>query len=224
MKKLLKHPATQALVARLVAGYCALALRTTRWTLDGADLVDVHIKGAPAVVVFWHENLPMLPVVPRLLRRVPGHRPLPVHALVSQHRDGRLIGYVLRTFRIEPVFGSSSRGGAASMRSMLNLLSSGRHVAITPDGPRGPRHKADAGLAQLAAVAGVPVVPCAAWTSLRITLGSWDRMRIPLPFGRGVLAFGAPIVVPRDGWRDAVPGLEAAMNQALERAEMLCRG
>ena len=222
MKKLLRHPTTQAILARLLGWYMALALRTTRWTLDGVDNIAPHAKGAPAVFAFWHEHLPMMPALVMLASKLPGYRFKPMHGLVSRHRDGRFIGDAVRRFGITVVYGSSSRGGATGLRNLLKLLTNGDHIGITPDGPRGPRREADAGVAQLAALAGVPVVPCAARTSRRRVLKSWDRMSVPLPFGRGVVVCGAPIAVSRDAWRDAVPTIVAALNQAADRADRLC--
>jgi hypothetical protein len=74
----------------------------------------------------------------------------------------------------------------------------------------------------LAALAGVPILPCAAQTSRRIVLRTWDRMALPLPFGRGVVVCGPAITVTRDSWRDALPTITAAMNQAADRADLLC--
>lgn len=212
------------MLARMLGWYLTLALRTTRWTLDGAKNLAPHAAGAPVVVAFWHEHLPLMPTLTILAPRLPGYRAVPIHALVSLHRDGRFIGEVVRRFGIAPVLGSSSRGGASGLRNMLRLLEKGEMIGITPDGPRGPRREADAGVAQLAALAGVPVLPCAARTTHRIVLGTWDRMAVPLPFGRGVMVCGAAIPVPRDGWREAVAGITGALNQASDRADQLCRG
>ena len=49
-------------------------------------------------------------------------------------------------------------------------------------------------------------------------------MALPLPFGRGVVVCGPAITVPRDGWRDALPAITTAMNQAADRADLLCAG
>jgi lysophospholipid acyltransferase (LPLAT)-like uncharacterized protein len=77
-------------------------------------------------------------------------------------------------------------------------------------------------VAQLAALAGVPVVPCAARTSRRIVLNTWDRMPVPMPFGRGVMVCGPAITVPHGGWREALPAIAAGLEQVTERAEQLC--
>jgi lysophospholipid acyltransferase (LPLAT)-like uncharacterized protein len=77
-------------------------------------------------------------------------------------------------------------------------------------------------VAQLAALSGVPVLPCAARTSWRIQLNTWDRMPVPLPFGRGVMVCGPAIRVARTGWKDAVPVIADALTQVADRAERLC--
>jgi lysophospholipid acyltransferase (LPLAT)-like uncharacterized protein len=49
--------------------------------------------------------------------------------------------------------------------------------------------------------------------------GSWDRMRFPLPFARGVAVMGAPIAVPRDGADTALPAIAAALTEACAQAD-----
>lgn len=224
MKSLLRSRPVQSLLPWLFGRYLWLILHTNRWTLDGAENFTPHAAGSPAVFSFWHEHLPLMPALAMLARRLPAYRAMPIHTLVSKHRDGQVIGAVVRQFGIEPVLGSSSRGGASGLRQLLRLLSRGAMVGITPDGPQGPRREAAQGVAQLAALAEVPILPCAARTTRRIRLNTWDHMALPLPFGRGVVVCGPTIMVPRDAWRDALPAITAAMNQAADRADQLCMG
>src|SRR5277367_6455661 len=107
IKRLLRHKAVLGLAAALLGHYLAFALRTTRWTLHGAEHVGPHIAGKPAIVAFWHERLPLMPALWRLARG----RPARVHVLVSRHRDGRFIGQVIGRFRVEIMHGSTSRNG-----------------------------------------------------------------------------------------------------------------
>jgi len=220
----------QAITAPLVGLYLAFALRTTRWTLVGADRIEAHIQGAPAIAAFWHERLPLLPAL-WFLMRAASARGTP-HVLVSKHRDGRFIAAVVRRFGVKVVHGSSSKdgsardvatkGGAASVRALLAVLEAGEHVLITPDGPRGPARRAASGVAQLAGLSGVPILPVGAQTSRRRRLPTWDRMVVPLPFGRGVIVCGTPIAVERDGWEAALPGIEAALSAAADEADRRC--
>ena len=210
------------MLAGLLGSYLSFALRTTRWTLDGHDHFHPFGAGAPAVFAFWHEFLPLMPGLSLLAQKLPFYRPTPIHALVSQHRDGRFIGEVVRRFGILPILGSSSRGGAAGLRNLLTVLRRGDMIGITPDGPRGPRHRAAFGVAHLAALSGVPIVPLAARTTRRIQLNTWDRMKVPLPFGRGVVVCGPAISVPRHGWEEAVPAIQDALTRVADRAEAFC--
>lgn len=223
MKRLLRHPYTQTLLARLIGLYLAFALRTTRWRLDGVEHLAGMMAQPPGVVAFWHERLPMMAVLWLRARRMPEAVPTRVHILVSPHRDGRLVGDIMRRFDVQVVQGSSSRGGARGLRSLLDTLHRRELVVITPDGPRGPARQAAPGVAQLAALAGAPVLPCAAQTSRRWVLPSWDRMVVPKPFGRGVVVCGPLIQVPRAAWQEAVPAIAAALTAAAERADRLCR-
>ncbi len=226
LKPLLRRPAAQALLAALLGRYLALALRTTRWTLHGAEHVAPHFAGEPAVVAFWHERLPLMPALWR--RAQLERRAARTSILVSRHSDGRFIGDLMRRFGLDVVHGSTARngedrGGAAGLRILLDRLAGGAHVVITPDGPRGPRRRAAPGVAQLAALSGRRVLPCAAQTSRRRVLGSWDRMVLPLPFGRGVIVCGATIAVAREDAAAALPAIAAALDDAAARADRLCR-
>ncbi len=224
MKSLLRTPLAQSILASLLGGYLAFALRTTRWTLEGDEhFVSLAANGS-VIFAFWHEFLPLLPILVLIFRKHPSYRPAGIHALISQHRDGRLIGSVVERFGIAPISGSSTRGGAAGLRHLLAVLKQGDIVGITPDGPKGPRRQAALGVAQLAALAGVPIVPVAARTRSRIMLRTWDRMPVPLPFGRGVVVCGSPIIVPRTGWQDAVPEIAAGLNAVAVQTDALWPG
>jgi hypothetical protein len=110
---------------------------------------------------------------------------------------------------MEPVRGSSSKGGA---RAFLELVRSVREerspVLITADGPKGPARRVKEGTVQLAARTGAWVVPIS-WSASRVKVlkKSWDRFLVPLPGGRIRFAYGPPLRIG--------PGLEPA---ALERA------
>ena len=110
------------------------------------------------------------------------------------------------------------------MRALIRVLEDGDQIVITPDGPRGPAREAAAGVAQLAALTQAPIIPCAAQTSARRVLATWDRMVLPLPFGRGVLVCAAPIAVPRDAWNASLPQIEGGDDGGSPAGGRLVRG
>ena len=230
MKRVLRHPRTLALGAWALGAYLRFALRTTRWTLLGADHLGRHLHAHPAIFAFWHERLPMMPALWTLALETRAGAGAPrgrMHVLVSRHQDGRLIGSMMHGFGLDLVHGSSAKGteqkgGAAGLRALLGVLADGDQVVITPDGPRGPRHQVARGVLQLAAMSGAPIIPCAAQSTRHRILPTWDRMLLPMPWGRGVLVCGASIAVPRTGWDQALPTLEAALHAAAATADAAC--
>lgn len=151
-----------------------------------------------------------------------------VAALVSQNYDGTVMADVLDAIGIQPVRGSSSRGGAAAVRQMFSLAER-KHLVIATDGPRGPRRVVKDGIVYLASHSGRPIVPTAfssawAWKPQ----GRWTDLVIPVPFSSGIMLGGAPIRVPEGlaphqlaPYRDLV---QAAMDELQSRADRFARG
>ena len=222
--RVLSGSVRSALRTVLVAGlrgYLGFALRTTRWTIRLSPQSQDWLTGRDgrvAVVAFWHE---MLPLSPALWWWAEPHNPaLRLRVLISRNQDGRLIADVVAPWRIWSIAGSSdtrgkNKGGANALRQMRRSLRHGCLVAITPDGPRGPRRKVQQGALALARLAGAPVVPVGA-ACRSISLKTWDRMALPLPFGRGVLACGDPLFLEdQPAEADHALVLEQALNQAM---------
>jgi lysophospholipid acyltransferase (LPLAT)-like uncharacterized protein len=215
--------------ASAVGLYLELVLRSTRWTLEGEAHLAPYLAGGAVIVAVWHERLPVIPAFWASSRRQhPGRQ---VAALASRHRDGQFVAGVLARFGVRTVHGSSARarpggwrdhGGASALRGLLAALAAGDAVVITPDGPRGPRRVAAPGVAQLAGMSGAPVLAVAGQVRHRITLGSWDRMVIPLPWGRGALVCAPPLHVPPEDAAVCLGLISAAMDEAAARADALC--
>ncbi len=142
----------------------------------------------PVIFALWHCHVFFMPML-RL------HTRQPVAVLLSAHRDAQIVGVAARMRGVELVAGSSTRGGARAFLQLLQLLGAGRHVCITPDGPKGPARQVKPGVVHLAKRSGCAVVPMGLALTRRRRLRSWDRSVLPLPFGRVVLTLGAPLRV-----------------------------
>lgn len=190
------------------AGYLRVVRATTRVTRVG-ESTALPADGGPVVYCFWHEQLVMMPWVQ--------FRP-PTVVPISRSRDGELTARLFGWLGVEPVRGSSSRAGAQAARGMLSAVRAGRDLGITVDGPRGPARVVQPGATWIARASGRPLLPVAFACTRYRRLGTWDRMILPLPFGRGVFAYGELIEVGRDTDEGALQEADRVLAERLEKA------
>jgi len=146
------------------------------------------LGGARYIFASWHEHI---------LAQTYMSARSDTAALIGQHADGELIAQVGGHFGASVIRGSSTRGGAMALIKMIRTGT--RHIAISPDGPRGPRRTCQLGIVYLASVTGLSVVPLSVGYRGAWRFGSWDRLAVPMPFGRIRIVSGHPIPVPAKG-------------------------
>lgn len=138
--------------------------------------------------------------------------------LISQHRDGSYLADSVLVAGIQPVRGSTSRGGMEAVREILAMPD--HHLAMTPDGPRGPRRVMKEGIIYIASRSGRPVVPTAIVASRCWMIpGNWTNMLMPKPFSRALLISGRPVTIPDDLPRDVMADWAAGLQAEMERLE-----
>lgn len=168
-------------------------LRLLSWTvrvsfLNPQALFGRWDGGERVIVAFWHNRLLMMPIA------AAGR---PICILNSQHRDGEIATRVASRWNVHAVRGSATRGAVAGFLNLVRAYRDGFSLAVVPDGPRGPSGEAKVGVVQLARVTGAPIIPVSYATDRMKRLRSWDRLMVPLPFARVVVAVGEPIEVAR---------------------------
>ena len=200
-------------------------IRLTGWAVRWERRIDpdaqaLIAEGKPYIIAFWHGRIMML------VHCRPHH--FPVEVMISNNLDGSLIAETVAPLDVIAIRGSSRdprkpgkhKGGREALKIMLARLEQGAVVAITPDGPRGPRQRAQDGVVTLARMSGAPIVPVTGAVRRGIRFGSWDRFVMPLPFGRGLILWDAPIVLPRDGDPEEMRLLvETRLNALSETAD-----
>jgi lysophospholipid acyltransferase (LPLAT)-like uncharacterized protein len=166
------------LVARI--WLATLRVRVVRHpALDG-----VHDR--PWVLAFWHGTQWPLLAWRRRRRTV---------VLVSLSRDGAMQARALALQGLRVVRGSSSRGGARGLVTLVRAMRrEGADAAFAVDGPRGPRGAVKAGAVVAARLSGAVLVPMAGIVRRGIVLRrAWDRFAIALPFTRVDVVLGPPV-------------------------------
>jgi lysophospholipid acyltransferase (LPLAT)-like uncharacterized protein len=213
---------SQAPLAWLLASYVRLVHRSGRWELRCDPATAALIRGRrPFIGAFWHGRMLMIAAAwQAVLIELGVSQALKPHVVSSDHRDGRLMARATRRFGLETVFGSTKPGRASLLRAARRVLEQGQIAVFTPDGPRGPRMRVKPGVVRLAMATAVPIVPVTFAASNQRLLGSWDRFALALPFARGVLVFGAPLELARDGDPEAACRLlEQRLNQLTSDAD-----
>lgn len=146
---------SEKFVMRALPFLAALVIRLLRATMRidyvGYDRYREYAsRGAQVIIAFWHGRLLMMPYC-YLGKRI--------SIMVSQSKDGELIARTVRSFRMDSVRGSTTRGWVAGIKGLLRAAHEGSDLAITPDGPKGPAMRAQMGAIQIAKATGLPILP-----------------------------------------------------------------
>jgi len=196
-----------------IVGRTLLRLNASTWrvTIENEErLVDAKGEGGGHFMALWHG---------KMLMGVTHYRGRGYTVLVSQSGDGEISMEMLRSFGYDVIRGSSSRGGARALRTMLEALRRGEVLVITPDGPRGPMHSMNPGLAWMSRATGYGVVPVGFASDRCWRAPSWDRMMIPKPWARVAFHYGAPVFVARDAGEEEQGRATEAIREGLLAAE-----
>jgi len=226
LKGLLRSRPVQSLFGFVLWLYLDLIVRTIRWTRIDEPLMVAQINsGAGTIGCFWHEGVPLSITAKPTVK---GHE---TRIMISLSADGEFVAAAMRGHGMDSIRGSSgkksdrakAKGGVAAFREALDFLGKGNVLAIAPDGPRGPAREFSIGVVQIAkrSQAGVFLMGLAAHPQKR--LGTWDRLKLPRPFGRGAIVWDGPYHCPPDADADSMAALAEdwaqRLNAATARAE-----
>ncbi|MCM2305110.1 MAG: lysophospholipid acyltransferase family protein [Elusimicrobia bacterium] len=209
-------PAIRFLVPYLAYLFSTFIKLTTRLTIvRGEHRGRLRDADQRFIYAFWHQRQAFFTV---------SHRGDRMSMLISRSVDGEMIAETIRRCcGVASVRGSSSRGASDAVRGLIKALRSGIDIGITPDGPKGPRTEIKEGVMYLAQKLGVPILPVTNAQSNRLVLKkSWDHFQVPMPFGRSVVVYGAPIFVgPLDDLALKAAELKVSLDAITLEAEAL---
>ena len=185
-----------------------------RWADDAWKIVPQ--SGRPYIFCTWHNRLPLsIELYGQYAKAVGG--PPRLAAIVSASRDGAMMSAVLNRFGVRTLRGSSSRRGAQVLLELGESLGQGYDVAFAADGPRGPLYSMKVGVVVLAQMSGRALLPASYHLSSKITVKSWDRFQIPLPFSTCTIRLSEPIHVPRQGGDELRERIREQVESALRK-------
>jgi lysophospholipid acyltransferase (LPLAT)-like uncharacterized protein len=213
-------PAPATFKTRLLSSLATLYLRLVGGTsriiwVNRVIREELEAAGRGFLYAFWHGRQVFLVYL---------HRGDRIRPLVSQSQDGELITRVCRAFGIEPIRGSSSRGGAEALLELRRQVDEGARIGVTPDGPRGPLRKVQPGILFLAQKTGRPIVPVAYGARKAWTFKGWDEFLVPKPFNRIAMVYGEPITIgPSDDLARRAIDLQLALNAVGREADSIAQ-
>ncbi|HLH36529.1 MAG TPA: DUF374 domain-containing protein [Alloacidobacterium sp.] len=199
-----------AVIPRLTALVLAVIGATLRFEVIAEPGAVPATPPAKGIFCFWHQcTLPCAWYF----------RKFRCSILISRSFDGELIARTLALLGFSSVRGSSSRGGAAGLLALEQVVRQGMPVVFTADGPRGPIYQTKMGPVKLAQmtqqeIGSFYLLPEWAWK-----LRSWDSFLVPKPFSRVAVSWARPVAPPAPDADAATLELKRQdLNDALERA------
>jgi lysophospholipid acyltransferase (LPLAT)-like uncharacterized protein len=113
--------------------------------------------------------------------------------MISRSKDGEIISAVANRSGWVTVRGSSSKGGAKGLKSMIDHLTENRLAGHIIDGPRGPFGVVKPGVIRMAHATDSVIVPFYTRADRAWYFRSWDKFFLPKPFSKVILRFGDKI-------------------------------
>lgn len=191
-KNILNSPLIEKIIGTIAYAYLKFVGMTTRWKVSGVkETYEALEKYGSMVVIGWHGRTLEMPYFWNKSRKL--------NALVSPHRDGRLIVEILRRFGIGNIDGSSNQNSSTAAINLMKNLQQGNSIAIIPDGPRGPSMTLGMSPIFYAQKSGKPIMGITySIAGSKIIKKSWDNMLVPFPFHRGIYVITKPLIIPKD--------------------------
>lgn len=197
LKNILKTSFAEKCVGNLAYFYLKFVGMTTRWqSVTGVKETYEALNNYGSIIVIgWHGRTLLMPYF--------WNKSSVLNALVSPHRDGKIIVNILKKFGIGHISGSSNKNSTEAAFSLMENLQSGNSIAIIPDGPLGPSMKLSMSPLFYAQKTGKPILGITySVAGSYIVTKSWDNMLLPLPFHRGMYAITEPFFVPKDATKE----------------------
>lgn len=209
IKKITKSPVTAWIISFAAYWYVRFIAATTKWEIRHIENFYGNLdKYGSVIFIAWHGRMPMIPYF--------WDQRKTLKALVSPHRDGKMIIGLLRRFGIGTIHGSSNEHAQSAAVTLLRELRQGTTIAIIPDGPRGPSMTLSMSPVYYAQKTGKPVIGVTySIANAAIVEKSWDRMLLPKPFQRGICAVTEPFFVPENATKEDLEKYRQKIENAL---------
>ena len=190
LKKLSKNNFFLNLFANLVFISLWIIKSTSRWHGVNEVIIEKElIKKKSLIVLIWHNQLMGSTFSWKFQPKL---RPI-----ATSHRDGQLSTLVQKKFGLDPLLRKKDNP-TFLIKNISKAVKNGDCIYITPDAPHGPPKEINTSIYKLCQKFNLNIAILSFHTNKYFQINSWDKLKIPLPFSKGIYLWGNEIIQSND--------------------------
>ena len=190
LKRLSKNNFFLNLFANLVFLSLWIIKSTSNWKGVNEQIIEKELtKKKTLIVLIWHHQLMGSTFSWKFKPKL---RPI-----ATSHRDGQLSTLVQKKFGLDPLLRKKDNP-TFLIKNISKAVQNGDCIYITPDAPHGPPKKINTNIFKLCQKFDLNIAILSFHTNRYFRINSWDKLKIPLPFSKGIYLWGDEIIRPKN--------------------------
>lgn len=143
-----------------------------------------------------------------------------IATMISQSKDGQMMGVLLRLLGAKTTDGSSTRGGVGGLKGLIRLMKSGHSCSFAVDGPKGPIYKVKPGVFELSRLLQCPIYFCGVTCDRAIYFPkAWNKTYLPKYFAKISVRWEGPLPAVTKDQDPRDPQLALSLESSLHSAK-----
>jgi len=186
LKSLSKNNFFLNIFANLVFLSLWIIKSTSKWDGINEEIIEKELtKRKSLIILIWHHQLMGSTFSWKF---EPKLRPI-----ATSHRDGQLSTLVQKKFGLDPLLRKKDNP-TFLIKNISKAVQNGDCIYITPDAPHGPSKKINTSIFKLCQKFNLNIAILSFHTNKYFRINSWDKLKIPLPFSKGIYLWGNEII------------------------------
>ena len=190
LKRLSKNNFFLKIFARLVFLSLWFIKSTSNWNGVNEEIIKKELtKKKTLIVLIWHHQLIGSTFSWKFKPKL---RPI-----ATSHRDGQLSTLVQKKFGLDPLLRKKDNP-TFLIKNISKAVQNEDCIYITPDAPHGPPKKINTNIFKLCQKFDLNIAILSFHTNRYFRINSWDKLKIPLPFSKGIYLWGNEIIQSKE--------------------------
>lgn len=190
LKRLGKNNFFLNLFANLVFLSLWIIKSTSNWKGVNEQIIEKELaKKKTLIVLIWHHQLMGSTFSWKFKPKL---RPI-----ATSHRDGQLSTLVQKKFGLDPLLRKKDNP-TFLIKNISKAVQNEDCIYITPDAPHGPPKKINTNIFKLCQKFDLNIAILSFHTNRYFRINSWDKLKIPLPFSKGIYLWGNEIIQSKE--------------------------